>query len=90
MACSGISWQELLDGIRDAFSTDRVDIDQVKKLMDSYQSQRTDWEQYALFDPHTYVHALIITAFIKAKNMDLYKSMCQIFFIHMYAGTLVT
>ncbi len=53
MACSGVSWQELVDGVRGAFSTDKVDVDRLTTLLNSYQSQRSDWEQYALFDHHT-------------------------------------
>ncbi|XP_064388543.1 cysteine dioxygenase 1-like [Halichondria panicea] len=61
MACStsSVTWQELLDGVRESFSTEQVDVDRLRTLMNSYQSQRSDWEQYALFDPHTYTRNLV-------------------------------
>ena len=49
------SWQDLLAGIRQAFSTDKVDIDDVKLLLSSYKSKREDWEPYAKFDAHRYI-----------------------------------
>ena len=52
MACRQVSWEELIAGIREAFSTDRVDVDAVKLLMDSYKSDKSDWERFANFDPH--------------------------------------
>lgn len=55
MAVSSVSWEELLSGIREAFSSQRVDIDGVKQLMSSYHSRREDWQQFAKFDPHTLV-----------------------------------
>ncbi len=67
MACStsSVTWQELLDGVRESFSTEQVDVDRLRTLMNSYQSQRSDWEQYALFDPHTYVLKLTAVLLIK-------------------------
>ena len=47
-----LSWQNLLAGIRQAFSTDKVDIEDVKLLLSSYKSRRGDWEPYAKFDAH--------------------------------------
>ena len=47
-----VNWQELQEGIREAFSSDRVDVDRVKRLMNSYQSKRSDWEEYEHFDKH--------------------------------------
>jgi len=52
MAGSSVSWEELLSGIREAFSSQNVDIDGVKQLMSSYHSRREDWQQYAKFDTH--------------------------------------
>lgn len=46
------SWSELVEGIRNAFSTDCVDVDEVNKLMRSYESHRNDWVSYEKFDPH--------------------------------------
>lgn len=47
-----LSWPDLLSGIRQAFSTDKVDTDDVKLLLSSYESKREDWEPYAKFDAH--------------------------------------
>lgn len=52
MATKGISWEDLLSGVRESFSGDRVDVEQVKRLMGSYQSNRSDWQQYEHFDKH--------------------------------------
>lgn len=52
-ATTGISWEELKAGISEAFSSDQVDTSEVKKLMESYVSKKTDWEQYEHFDKHT-------------------------------------
>ncbi len=49
---SGISWEDLKAGINEAFSSDRVDVEQVKQLMSSYSSKRSDWETYEHFDKH--------------------------------------
>lgn len=59
MACRQVSWEELIAGIREAFSTDRVDVDAVKLLMDSYKSDKSDWERFANFDPHKYTRNLV-------------------------------
>lgn len=49
---ASVSWEELKTGIREAFSSDRVDIDYVKRLMLSYQSNKEDWERFVYIDPH--------------------------------------
>lgn len=48
-----MSWEDLKAGIREAFSTDCVNVDDVKRLMNSYQSTKSDWINSAHFDPHT-------------------------------------
>lgn len=47
-----VSWSELVDGVRRAFSTDCVDVNEVKRLMSSYESNRSDWIAYEKYDPH--------------------------------------
>ena len=54
-----ISWSDLLQGIRDAFATEKVDLDAVKTLLSSYESKREDWEAYAIFDPNNYTRNLV-------------------------------
>lgn len=46
------SWRQLLDEIQRIFSADSVNIDEVKKLMRSYESNYHDWKEYAKVDPH--------------------------------------
>lgn len=53
--CDGypsVSWEELKAGIGKAFDSDRVDVEQVKQLMSSYASTKSDWEEYEHFDKH--------------------------------------
>ena len=46
------SWAGLVAGIREAFSSDKVDVEAVKNILSSYTSRREDWEPYAKFDTH--------------------------------------
>ena len=46
------SWSQLLVEIKRIFSGDAVNIDEVKKLMKSYESDYQDWKDYAKFDAH--------------------------------------
>lgn len=48
----GVSWEELLSGIREAFSSNSVDVDAVIGLLSSYRSRREDWLPFAKFDTH--------------------------------------
>ena len=58
MTSSSISWEALVAEIREAFSSDRVNIDEVKTLMNSYASNRSDWKKYEHFDRHRLVFLL--------------------------------
>lgn len=46
------SWFQLLVEIERIFSAEAVNIDEVKKLMRSYESNYQDWKEYAKFDAH--------------------------------------
>jgi len=47
--CS-ISWEQLKDGIKKAFSSDTLtDIEHLKRLMGSYKSRRDDWAEHEYF-----------------------------------------
>ena len=48
----GVSWTDLLAGIRTEFSGARVDVDAVKRLLSCYTSKREDWQPFAKFDTH--------------------------------------
>lgn len=56
---TGISWEELKTAIGESFAGEMVDVDEVKQLMSSYQSKRSDWAQYEHFDKHTYTRNLV-------------------------------
>lgn len=45
------SLEELIEQLRDLFDSDQVDIDAVKQLLKSYQSNPLDWSKYTLHDP---------------------------------------
>jgi len=52
MTSSNLTWEALAVGLREAFAGDRVNIDEVEALMNSYTSDRKDWKQYEHFDRH--------------------------------------
>ena len=52
---ASVSWEALTRDIREAFSSDHVDVDHMKKLMAAYTSSERDWARFAKFDPHKYV-----------------------------------
>ena len=59
---ASISWEALTGGIGEAFSSDCVDVEHMKKLMAAYKSSKEDWEEFAKFDqskPHTYTRNLV-------------------------------
>lgn len=52
---------ELIEKLREVFSSDKVNVDYVKALLASYKSNPADWKQYAKFDQHRYTRNLIDT-----------------------------
>lgn len=62
MTSPSITWESLLKGIREAFSEDRVNVDEVKRILNSYVSNRSDWKKYEHFNRHKYV--FVVRAFI--------------------------
>jgi len=50
---------ELCKELHKVFSYDRVNVDYVKTLLNSYKSKPKDWKKYAKFDPHRYTRNLI-------------------------------
>ena len=72
MAVENVSWEELLSGIRDIFSTDNVDIDEVKQLMSSYRARPEDWQQYAKEDPHRLVTLFLRNVVVLPNQPPLY------------------
>ncbi len=45
-----LTWDGLVQSLKEAFSTDVVDIDHVNRLMSLYVSDEKDWERYSNFD----------------------------------------
>lgn len=46
------SLQELIECLHIIFSNDKVDVDEVKLVMESYKSNHYDWKDFAFFDQH--------------------------------------
>lgn len=49
-----ISWEVLLQKLRQIFEKDCVDVEDVKQLLALYTSDPNDWQTYTKFDPHRY------------------------------------
>lgn len=47
-----LSWEQLKARIRELFSSENVNVDEVKEAMAAYHSDSKDWEKIATFDPH--------------------------------------
>ena len=52
---SSLSWQQLVARIRELFSSEDIDIDEVKEVMAAYHTDQKDWSTIATFDAHRYV-----------------------------------
>ena len=52
---TSLSWQQLVARIRELFSSDDIDIDEVKEAMAAYHTDQKDWSTIATFDAHRYV-----------------------------------
>ena len=50
--------EDLIDRLKEVFSEDRVNVDYVKALMESYKSNPKEWKKFAKFDPHRFVYIL--------------------------------
>ncbi|KAG8223282.1 hypothetical protein J437_LFUL001559 [Ladona fulva] len=46
----GLTFEGLISGLHELFSSDRVDVDEVRRLMESYPSRPADWKRFAKFD----------------------------------------
>lgn len=58
---NSITFVELLDQIRLAFSRpdNRVDVDDLWRILESYKSDPNDWNKYAFYDYHRYKRNLV-------------------------------
>jgi hypothetical protein len=48
------SMEALQEQLRKAFRAPSVDLDQVKKLLEGYNSNKADWQKYAFKDIHRF------------------------------------
>ena len=47
-----MKFEELLEELHVLFAEKEVNVDVVKRVMTSYESNVKDWEKYAYFSPH--------------------------------------
>ncbi|KAF8353694.1 cdo-1 [Pristionchus pacificus] len=50
---------ELIGNLREIFTTDKVDVDEVRRVMESYKSNPEDWRMFAKFDENKYTRNLV-------------------------------
>lgn len=43
---------DLIAQLHEVFAEDKVNVDYVHRLMESYVSNKKDWKKFAKFDPH--------------------------------------
>ncbi|XP_055334048.1 leucine-rich repeat-containing protein 58-like [Paramacrobiotus metropolitanus] len=53
------SLKDVLVGLREIFASDNVDVDEVKRLLNSYKSNPKDWKQFCSWDSAKYTRNLI-------------------------------
>ncbi|XP_077994107.1 cysteine dioxygenase type 1-like [Glandiceps talaboti] len=51
--------EELVQTLNTLFDSDRVNIEEVKSVMENYSSNENDWRRFAQFDPHRYTRNLV-------------------------------
>jgi len=50
---------DVIEGLLDYFSTDDVNINQVQAFLESYQPDKEEWQEYAIFDQFKYTRNLV-------------------------------
>ncbi|XP_046403213.1 cysteine dioxygenase type 1 [Ischnura elegans] len=55
----GLTLDGLIKELHEIFASDRVDVDQVRRLMESYRSRPADWRRFAKFDRYRYTRNLV-------------------------------
>ena len=53
------TWEELIRDIDVLLSGDEVEIEAMRALLATYESNPADWSKYALFDPYKYTRNLV-------------------------------
>ena len=61
MAVQALSWEKLVERIRELFASEAMDVEEVKGVMSSYQSDEQDWCKLATFDANRLAHTNITT-----------------------------
>ncbi|KAJ1207996.1 hypothetical protein NDU88_003386 [Pleurodeles waltl] len=51
--------QDLIQILHEIFSSDKVNVEEVQTIMESYESNPLDWRQYAKFDQYRYTRNLV-------------------------------
>ena len=52
MAVQALSWEKLVERIRELFASEAMNEEEVKGVMSSYQSDKQDWCKLVTFDPN--------------------------------------
>lgn len=79
--------QELVSQLHRVFRHDHINIDYVRTLMESYESNPKDWKKFAKFDVHRYTRNLVDEGNGKFNLMVLCWNEGQSSSIHSHAGS---
>lgn len=82
-----VTFAELTDILAKLFESDVVDCEQVRAALCAYQSNATDWDDFALWDDHTYTRNLIDEGNGKYNLMLICWNNGQASSIHNHAGS---
>ncbi|XP_059481214.1 cysteine dioxygenase type 1 [Neocloeon triangulifer] len=56
---NSVTFEQLQEGLRELFSQDSVNVEQVRELMLAYRSDPREWKKYAKFDRFKYTRNLV-------------------------------
>lgn len=79
--------KDLIQQLHKVFAQDKINIDYVKALMESYKSNPREWKKFAKFDPHRYTRNLVDEGNGKFNLMILCWNEAQASSIHSHAGS---
>lgn len=79
--------KELIHRLHVIFEQDRINVDYVKALMESYKSNPREWKKFAKFDVHRYTRNLVDQGNGKFNLMVLCWNEAQASSIHSHAGS---
>lgn len=52
-------FDDLVYSLREVFVDDKVEVEEVKNIMSSYQSKPSEWLEYVYFDRHRYKYLVV-------------------------------